>query len=183
FSLMVPCLAFNQPPRPIMASNMAVQAMCQPKVSAATTVKPKHTSQPVVRTLLMHSFITTATETIRHTIAGFPLLVLYANMDYNYEDAIIVNAKLNDMAVFAHEGFLNGAGLRVGDKLETHHGQKFTISSILPDDEMPKCVCATTEALFTPHFIVASSSVHYRVTPGQLYESWMGMSGVRRRDF
>ncbi|RKO85844.1 hypothetical protein BDK51DRAFT_46687 [Blyttiomyces helicus] len=208
FSRMVPYLAFNQPPRPIMASNMAVQAMCQPKVSAATTRLSD------AGLLASHCWYFTRT------------------LHYNYEDAIIAIAKLNDMGLLAHEGFvyhpmmdysdspatgqpvpesvtwwrpydesipirqaftvnsrravvaqLNGAGIRVGDKLATHHGQKFTISRILPDNEMPKCVCATTGALFTPHVIVASSSVHNRVTPGQLYESWMGMSAVHRHDF
>src|SRR5690606_10311673 len=29
--------------------------------------------------------------------------------------------------------------VRVGDKLATHHGQKFSVSRVVPHDQMPKC--------------------------------------------
>jgi hypothetical protein len=68
--------------------------------------------------------------------------------------------------------------LRVGDKVATQHGQKFTISSIRDPEDMPLCVDTNTEREFRPHVVMASSSVHNRVTPGQIYESWAAMEAV-----
>ncbi|KAJ3220938.1 hypothetical protein HK099_003897 [Clydaea vesicula] len=66
----------------------------------------------------------------------------------------------------------------IGDKLGTWHGQKFTVSSILSDDEMPTFICCRTNERIIPHIIVAATSVHNRGTLGQIYESWIGMQTV-----
>ena len=73
--------------------------------------------------------------------------------------------------------------LRVGDKIATQHGQKFTISQILSEDELPTCIDTQTGVEFKPHVVVAASSVHNRGTLGQIYESWLGFDRVRRYDF
>ena len=42
--------------------------------------------------------------------------------------------------------YMQNCKLRVGDKLATQHGQKFTISQILDDNEMPTCYDEQTGA-------------------------------------
>ncbi|CAI5954704.1 unnamed protein product [Closterium sp. NIES-64] len=61
--------------------------------------------------------------------------------------------------------------LRIGDKLATWHGQKFTICEIRPHEQMPLCTCQRTGSVFRPQIIIASSSVHDRLTLGQVFEA------------
>jgi hypothetical protein len=63
--------------------------------------------------------------------------------------------------------------LRVGDKLGTLHGQKFVVSRIVEEDEMPLCTDTTTGLQFVPHIVMSCSSVTNRLTMGQLYESFV----------
>ena len=69
---------------------------------------------------------------------------------------------------------MNSTGVRVGDKLATQHGQKQTVSRVLQHSDMPICVNTKSGAMFRPHIIMAASSVHNRLTPGQIYESRAG---------
>ncbi|CAM9705573.1 unnamed protein product [Discosporangium mesarthrocarpum] len=64
----------------------------------------------------------------------------------------------------------------VGDKWATPHGQKFVISCIMPENDMPSCTCNTTGAVFKPHVIL--SSIFNRTTFGQLYEGFKAAMGV-----
>ncbi|KAJ3318126.1 hypothetical protein HDV06_000806 [Boothiomyces sp. JEL0866] len=73
--------------------------------------------------------------------------------------------------------------LMVGDKLATQHGQKFTISKILPEDQMPLCRDTRTGETFKPHIVVASSSIHNRGTVGQIYEAWKTFETINSYDF
>lgn len=73
--------------------------------------------------------------------------------------------------------------LNVGDKIATHHGQKFTICKVLDEEDMPTCFDTKTGAFFKPHIVVASSSVHNRGTVGQIYESWRTFDHIGRYDF
>jgi DNA-directed RNA polymerase beta subunit len=69
--------------------------------------------------------------------------------------------------------------IRVGDKIATQHGQKFTVSEIRPKTDMPKLVCNTTNEEFYPQILVACSSIHNRDTLGQIYEGWAAMSVIK----
>ncbi|KAJ3021558.1 UNVERIFIED_CONTAM: hypothetical protein HDU68_009576 [Siphonaria sp. JEL0065] len=227
FTATVPFATYNQPPRCIMASNMAVQAISLPRSSGSTTMRPLHHSNPVVVTPMLAKIIDHEKSANSPFLPGFPLLTVYCNLPDNYEDAIIVSSELNDLGIFSHEGFvyhpidrktkvpelgkrigeeytwfrpcdeaiaisyahtasndrallaeLRGPNLRVGDKLATWHGQKFTISRIIPRKDMPWCLCNVTGKRFQAHIIMARSSVDNRVTPGQLWESWIAMSTV-----
>lgn len=73
---------------------------------------------------------------------------------------------------------LGTEGLRVGDKLATHHGQKQTISAILPAEEMPLCKDIRSGKTFRPHLIMAAVSVHNRETIGQIYEARASLKAV-----
>lgn len=74
-------------------------------------------------------------------------------------------------------------GINVGDKIGTQHGQKFTVSEVRPIDQMPTCFDSKTGKTFKPHIIVASSSIHNRITLGQLYEAYTAMSVIDDVDF
>ncbi|KAJ3083784.1 hypothetical protein HDU99_006287 [Rhizoclosmatium hyalinum] len=227
FTATVPFATYNQPPRCIMASNMAVQAICLPRVSGSTTIRPLNHSQPVVVTPMLAKILDENKSANSPFLPGFPLMTVYCNLPDNYEDAIIISSELNERGIFSHEGFvyhpidrktkvpelgkkitdeytwfrpcdeaiaisyahtasndrallaeLRGPNLRVGDKLATWHGQKFTISRIIPRKDMPWCRCNVTKKEFQPHVIMARSSVDNRVTPGQIWESWLAMSTV-----
>ncbi|CAH0474931.1 unnamed protein product [Peronospora belbahrii] len=73
--------------------------------------------------------------------------------------------------------------LHEGDKLATWHGQKFTVSEIIPEERMPIFTCTATRKKLRPHMIVASSSVHNRGTIGQIFEAWAGMNCVGDTNF
>ncbi|KAJ2993334.1 hypothetical protein HDV02_002482 [Globomyces sp. JEL0801] len=229
---MFPFSLYDEPPRPTLASNMAVQAICIPFSSTASTIRPKSLCLPILRTPCLEAIIQ-ANVLYSKGIPGVPLLVVYANMDYNYEDAVVIHERVNKNKWFAHEGFLyhplpqdvespltnsttnntkdtwwrpydqgktilstftktksrtvlsylESDRLHVGDKLATMHGQKFTVSKILTEDEMIKCRCNKTGEIFTPDIIIASSSIHNRGTLGQLYESWLSINIVGTTNF
>jgi hypothetical protein len=73
--------------------------------------------------------------------------------------------------------------LMVGDKIATQHGQKFTISKIVAEEEMITCYDTKTGRSFRPHIVVSSSSVHNRGTIGQVYEAWKTFNVVNRYEF
>ncbi|KAJ3219738.1 hypothetical protein HK099_004578 [Clydaea vesicula] len=73
--------------------------------------------------------------------------------------------------------------LEIGDKIATWHGQKFVISQILDEDELPTCIDVKSGKKFKPHIIVASSSIHNRGTIGQIYEAWKTFDLVKSYDF
>lgn len=59
----------------------------------------------------------------------------------------------------------------VGDKLATWHGQKFTVSSVVPNSQMPLCTDCRSGRMFRPDVLIACASVHNRATIGQVVES------------
>ncbi|KAI8609734.1 hypothetical protein BC830DRAFT_1070609, partial [Chytriomyces sp. MP71] len=227
YTLLVPFAEYNEPPRCIMASNMAVQAICRPRTVASSTMRPVNAYFPVVRTALMQRVVDHEMNCNRNFLPGVPLTVLFANMDYNYEDAVIMSTEVNSLRLFARESYVyHPVGFKhelpelgktvpesatwwrpydpsvpvghaytttgdravlaeivtddiaIGDKVATQHGQKFTVSKILTKSEMPHCICNTTGERIYPHIIIASSSCTNRVTPGQIWEAWVGRSAV-----
>ncbi|CAN0285157.1 unnamed protein product [Discosporangium mesarthrocarpum] len=66
----------------------------------------------------------------------------------------------------------------VGDKWVTPHRQKFVISRILPENDMPTCTCRVTKAVFKPRVILSSSCIFNRTTFGQLYEGFKAAMAV-----
>lgn len=77
---------------------------------------------------------------------------------------------------------VNSEGLRVGDKIATQHGQKQTVSKVLDPDDMPTCYDRDRNKSFKPDMIVASSSIHNRGTPGQIYEARAGMKALESEE-
>jgi|SRR5882724_1109613 len=69
---------------------------------------------------------------------------------------------------------MHSKGVRVGDKIATQHGQKQTVSRVIEHELMPTCVDTASGLTFRPHIVMASSSIHNRLTPGQIYEARAG---------
>ncbi|KAI9314005.1 hypothetical protein DFJ73DRAFT_636423 [Zopfochytrium polystomum] len=73
--------------------------------------------------------------------------------------------------------------IQPGDKLGTRHGQKCVVSEVVPSDRLVTCVDIDTGAEFSPHVVMAQSSVTNRNTIGQVLEAWAGMAAVGVHDF
>ena len=78
---------------------------------------------------------------------------------------------------------MHSNALQLGDKLATWHGQKFTVTRLVDDSELPLFTCTQTGRRIRPHVVAAASSIHNRGTVGQLYEAWAGMQCVGDVDF
>lgn len=232
FCHLVPYILWDEPPRPLLAGSMSTQAICRPRVELFSTIRPKHSIPPIVRTPLIDEYVHNIQKYQHIDIPGVELLTLFCNSKHNYEDSVILSDYVNKYELFAHvsminhpvpngikrmnagdkitpedkwwrpaqnatvikEGFsktktryvsamMESSYVNVGDKIGTQHGQKFTVSEILPHDKMPLCIDTKSGRKFRPHIIVASSSVHNRITLGQIFEAHIAMDVIQDLNF
>lgn len=90
----VPYIKFDEPPRPLVASNHCLQAVCAPYLDSQSVIRPLHYSNPLVLTrstaLIMKAY---EEGDLDCALPGMNLRVLYLNLGDGYEDAIIVSEK------------------------------------------------------------------------------------------
>lgn len=128
-ALTCPFLVHDEPPRPLLGTGMSVQAICMPRTELSSTVAPLQSFQPLVMTRLTKQINAELTDPRFKllNIPGVPLVVVFANMQHNYEDAVIINKSVNDRALFAHRGVIyhnvpmNEAELAAGSTVGEGH--------------------------------------------------------------
>ena len=86
----------NRPPRPLIGSVQTPQAHCLPWCPGTAAVSPCYTFNPLTTTTLYESVMKDqidGTANIATYMPGENVGVLYLNMEYNYEDAILVSQR------------------------------------------------------------------------------------------
>ncbi|EGG10204.1 uncharacterized protein MELLADRAFT_103664 [Melampsora larici-populina 98AG31] len=185
FNMLYPFMRDEDPPGPLLGCSMSVQALCKPRTKLSSTVAPITSHLPIVRTPLMQSIIEKVKDNPYISIPGVPMLVVFSNMTYNYEDALIIGEglKLSTSVWERQRATMESSGARIGDKFGTPHGQKFVLSQILSKDKMPSFQGCKTGEVFKPRVIIASYSIHKCGAMGQLYQVWLTFSVVEDFDF
>jgi hypothetical protein len=94
--LMIPFLFHDEPPRPVIGVNSAVQGICKPRVDGSSAIVQSTPFEQIVSSPMYHSVRQTLGkgQTYDHTLPGVPLVMLFMNSIYNYEDCVIVNKKV-----------------------------------------------------------------------------------------
>ena len=132
----VPYLVYDKAPRPLVASNNCLQAICLPYLDSQSVITPLCASLPLVETRVGR--LVRGAMMDGHTSCALPganMMVLYYNLGDNYEDAIVVNRKFVDEGHFAievrsqHDLDTNTRPVDVGDsiKRDTHRWWKLPV--------------------------------------------------------
>lgn len=94
----------NRPPRPLIGSVQTPQAHCLPWCPGTAAVSPCYTFNPLVTTKLYAAVMRDQKEDTANIATYMPgenVGVLYLNMEYNYEDAILVSQRYIDNGGFS----------------------------------------------------------------------------------
>jgi hypothetical protein len=101
---LIPYINENRAPRPLIASVQTPQAVCLPWCPGNAAVSPCHTFSPVTTTPLYSTIlqdIHDGTASISSHLPGENVQCLFLNMEYTYEDAIIVSRRYVDNGGFS----------------------------------------------------------------------------------
>ena len=94
----------NRPPRPLIGSVQTPQAHCLPWCPGTAAVSPCYTFNPLTTTALYESVMKDQADGAANMATYMPgenVGVLYLNMEYNYEDAILVSQRFIDNGGFS----------------------------------------------------------------------------------
>ena len=122
-----PFFADDEPPRPGLASSICTQAICKPRVELTSTIASVDTYLPVVRTPLMQQVVEQLPSDRPISVPGVPLLVVFCNMRYNYEDGVVISKHANELGLFKTRSIVyhpvseGTAAMRPGDKITAAH--------------------------------------------------------------
>ena len=104
FFVLFPYISSNRPPRPQFASVQTPQAICLPWCPGDAAVSPCYSFDPIVTTSVYNVVMDEMKEhdvSIASYLPGENPMCLYLNMEYNYEDAIIVSKRYIDNGGFS----------------------------------------------------------------------------------
>jgi DNA-directed RNA polymerase beta subunit len=124
-----PFLPYDEPPLPLLGTSMSIQAICLPRAELSSTVAPVKSYHPIVRTKLVQQIYDELSDEWFKllNILGVPLVVVFANLQHNYKDAVVVNKSVNDRVLFTHRGIIyhnvliNVAALEAGSIVGDKH--------------------------------------------------------------
>ncbi len=88
---LIPYIAFDRPPRTVIASVQSIQAVSTPYGAGTSSVAPTHISKPLVSTPLIESILNSNDYGIADNVPGQDLLVCFANFNDTNEDSIMIN--------------------------------------------------------------------------------------------
>ena len=101
---LIPYMNENRAPRPLIASVQTPQATCLPWCPGNAAVSPCHTFNPVVTTSFYSAIlqdISDGNANISAHLPGENVQCLFLNMEYTYEDAIVVSKRYVDNGGFS----------------------------------------------------------------------------------
>lgn len=90
YFMFVPFLRYDRPPRTLISSVQAVQAICYPRVIRSYSYWPKTTLVPLVTTRFVRDTLGVSEDL--HYIPGHNALMCLANFNDNYEDCMMVSS-------------------------------------------------------------------------------------------
>lgn len=105
YFLTIPHIAWDRPPRPLIASVQHVQAVAVPYGAGTSSVAPTHISRPLVSTEFLESIISDETAGIADNMPGEDLVICFANFNNTYEDSIILSEGSANRGLFNHMAF------------------------------------------------------------------------------
>ena len=104
FFSLVPYIKSNRAPRPLISSVQLPQAVCLPWCPGTAAVQPCYSFDPIVTTPLYKAVMSDQEQGVANVSTYLPgenVCVLYLNLEYNYEDAMIVSQKYVDNGGFS----------------------------------------------------------------------------------
>ncbi|KJZ68977.1 hypothetical protein HIM_11634 [Hirsutella minnesotensis 3608] len=101
----IPYIAFDRPPRPLIASVQHIQAVAVPYGAGTSSVEPTHVSRPLVTTPFMESIIDSSTAGIPDNMPGEDLVVCFANLNDTYEDSVVLSKASAARGLFNHMAY------------------------------------------------------------------------------
>lgn len=122
YDLLVPYIELDQPLRPQLGRNMSIQALTVPSVRSSEYTQPLNTSWPIVMTPGMTGLRSMCAIGDPCPVPGRNLVVLFHNMNSNFEDSVVMNKRVHDSGTFNYRSVIqhgtpNNVSLTVGTRV------------------------------------------------------------------
>ena len=102
---LIPYIAFDRPPRTVIASVQSIQAVSTPYGAGTSSIAPTSVSKPLVSTPLIENILNSNDCGIPDNVPGQDLLICFANFNDTNEDSIMINEGSIARGLYSYMGY------------------------------------------------------------------------------